>query len=989
MSGTLVSPGVDVTITNDPNYASAPTGAIPLVVFATSANKPTPSGTGIAPFTAPGTAGQLFLATSQREALANFGVPNFTTVQGTPVQGDELNEYGLWAAYSYLGISSNCYMLRADIDLAQLAPSASAPVGAPTNGTYWFDLTSTAWGLFRSNGSALAGNAWVSQTVLVVPYNAIDNTYAPVASYGANGQYAIVPWTVDNLVYEKINGAWYQVGTSSWEAQHPTVVTGIANPGAVSTTDSFTINGITVSLASSGGTASGVATAIATAMTGAGNTTISATVVNNALQVTNSAGTGLTFVEIGASTALTVLGLTSLKGIGIYWTSDASWPSGSASGDLWIKGTSSNMGAKWVVKYYNSATAQWSVVTAPHFQFNSAVPDGTSGKDAAAITALGTPTTGTVYVGYDPNTGVQQIRIFTNSAWATMPENLTSTWESLQYEADFTAPTTSPTAGTYWYNPVPAIDVMVGDGMSWHGYRRVYAETDASGVILSGSAPTQQVTGHSVVSGGSTTTSYTLVDNDLWLDTSDLENYPKLYQWNTTTQSWNLINNTDHTSPFGIVFADARQDSGVSFTGIQNAGAYAYNSTSSLDMTLSDYVDPDAPLADAYPTGMLLFNTRFSTGNVKTWQPNYFKVGGYSATDYTVNTYQNGNPAVTFPATTGGRWVSASGLNATTLAPYMMRKAQRIMVVNALAAAITTNQDIRSELVYYNILACPGYVELLPDMHSLNVDQKEVSFIVADTPIRLPSDGTSIQNWAMNAKNVAADGEDGLVTAYKYAGLFYPWGLGTDTNGNEVMVPPSALALNVFAYNDQVAYPWFAPAGFQRGLVNNASSVGYLANNGTYQPIILNPGQRDVLYGHHINPIAYIPGRGLVIYGQKTSDPNAGALDRINVARLANYIAYNLDNIVKPYLFEQNDATTRKLAKNTVERFLNSLVGLRALADYAVVCDATNNTPDVVNQNQLWIDVLIQPIKAIEFIYVPVRIENTSVNATASTISKL
>ena len=485
------------------------------------------------------------------------------------------------------------------------------------------------------------------------------------------------------------------------------------------------------------------------------------------------------------------------------------------------------------------------------------------------------------------------------------------------------------------------------------------------------------------------TLSYSLVDNDLWIDTSDLENYPMIYRYAAATSTWTLIDNTDHTTPFGIIFDDARQDSGAPYLiqGVPNTASYTYYSRSIFDMMLSDYVDPDAPNADAHPAGVIMFNTRYATGDVKVWTPNYFKAGGYDPnTDYTLNTWTNGgNPNVVFqPLTDPDRWVSASGL-ATDLTAYMLRKAQRQMVVKAMIAEVENNQDIRSELVYFNLMTAPGYPELMSTMVTLNTDQNDVSFIVGDTPIRLPSNGTAIQNWAKNAGNVAATGEDGLTLSDNYVGIYYPWGLGTDLSGNEVMIPPSTVALVTIGYNDQVAYPWFAPAGFNRGLVSNATSVGYLANDGTYKPVILNQGQRDVLYTNQINPIAYIPGRGLVVYGQKTLGAPTSMLDRINVARLCNYIAYNLDLITKPYLFEQNDSITQKAATNTVSSFFNSLVGLRAISDYGVLCDSTNNTPDRVAANQLWIDCFVVPISAVEFIYIPVRI----LISTAASVSAL
>jgi phage tail sheath protein FI len=155
------------------------------------------------------------------------------------------------------------------------------------------------------------------------------------------------------------------------------------------------------------------------------------------------------------------------------------------------------------------------------------------------------------------------------------------------------------------------------------------------------------------------------------------------------------------------------------------------------------------------------------------------------------------------------------------------------------------------------------------------------------------------------------------------------------------------------------------------------NSVGYLKSDGTYQPVQLNQGQRDVLYTNKINPIAYIPNRGLVIYGQKTLDALSEARDRVNVSRLVCYLNYQLDNLAKPFLFEQNDVQTQKAVTATFTSFLGNLVSLRALYDFAVVCDSTNNTPARIDANELWIDIAIKPEKAIEFIYIPIRILNT------------
>jgi phage tail sheath protein FI len=123
--------------------------------------------------------------------------------------------------------------------------------------------------------------------------------------------------------------------------------------------------------------------------------------------------------------------------------------------------------------------------------------------------------------------------------------------------------------------------------------------------------------------------------------------------------------------------------------------------------------------------------------------------------------------------------------------------------------------------------------------------------------------------------------------------------------------------------------------------------------------------------------ITFFTGVGLVNYGQKTRAKNASALDRINVARLIVYMRRQLDIIAKPYVFEPNDKLTRDEIRNSVESFLLELVGQRALYDYLVVCDDTNNTPSRIDKNELYVDVAIVPVKAVEFIYIPLRIKST------------
>ena len=590
-----------------------------------------------------------------------------------------------------------------------------------------------------------------------------------------------------------------------------------------------------------------------------------------------------------------------------------------AATNVWINTTSQDRGANLVVSKYNGSL--W-------IQENTVPNTGTVplySSDAVANAAFGALRgIGTVYGRYNYEANSPAIANIVLYYWDG------SAWEPLDYTANATAPVGPPADGTLWYNTYLQVDIMVGNGQIWQGYKNAYPATDPNGPIIDGSMPTTQSDGTP------------LVTNDIWVDSSATP-YPVLYRYDASTSSFSLIDNTNHSSPSGIIFTDARW----------NNDGYTNGSQAPSAMVVSNYVDSDAPNAELYPAGMLLFNTRYSTYNVKQYYVNYF-------------------PTLSAPYDKNA-WVTASG-NRPDGTPYMASSAQRVMVTKALNAAIQSNQQIRGEAVYYNLMATPGYIECLADMVLLNTDRQDTFFIVADPPGTLPADTTSLANWATNAANAAGDGPDALITHSPYAAVYYPWALETNLDGNNVFVPPSVMALTTYAYNDQVAYPWFAPAGFNRGLVSGALSVGYLKADGTYQPVTLNQGQRDVLYLNSINPISYIPNRGLVIFGQKTLDPITTLLDRVNVARLINYLSRNLNTLAQPFLFEPNDQQTRQAVTAAFNSFMGNLIGLRAIYDYSVVCDTSNNTPARISANELWIDVAIQPEVAIEFIYIPIRV---------------
>ena len=214
--------------------------------------------------------------------------------------------------------------------------------------------------------------------------------------------------------------------------------------------------------------------------------------------------------------------------------------------------------------------------------------------------------------------------------------------------------------------------------------------------------------------------------------------------------------------------------------------------------------------------------------------------------------------------------------------------------------------------------------------------------------------------------------------------MFYPSGFTNDNTGNSIVGPPSHMMLSTIVNSDSLSYEWFAPAGLRRGGIFNATAVGYINDSGEFQNVSLYQGLRDVCRDIKVNPITTLTGSGIVNMGQYTRAKTTSALDRINVTRLVCYLRRQLSVLAKPYLFEPNDTHTRNEIRGAVESLLLELVGQRALNDFIVVCDTSNNTPARIDRSELYVDIAIEPIKAVEFIYIPLRILNTGAIASGN-----
>lgn len=1022
----LTSPGVEVTVINESFYVPSDAGTTPLIIVTSAQDKTNGAGTATAVGTKAANANTVYLISSQRELTETFGDPKFyTNSSGNSLNGYELNEYGLQAAYSFLGIANRAFVLRANVDLGQMISSATAPSASPSNGTYWLDLNSTVPGIFEWSS---ADQAFTTITPIYI--TSVDNlvggvsTGAPLTSIGTLGQYAINTTHVTNKIYYKTSAnTWVQVGSAAWksaiggsakflqashinrplwktaEENRPTgsvwFKTTTPNVGADVSVKIYSSSSKTFSVIDAPFYANNHSAIYALDPVN-GGTGITAGKLYTQYNVTEQSVLGA-FDSTDNLGDFQVFRYEGGKTIIVSKTAAATFTAGHS-----IKIAESLVGQAALEEQSETVTlggtANTDFVAAINGAgFTNIVAEITSDNyikithnkggefrmyDVDSGTALANAGLGTSaahsYGTYTANSSTKIDNLYIVPAGATEDSTgpatvMASNWKRLSYTASTTAPKNEPIDGTLWYNNNFDADILTHNGTTWVGYKNgslngtSLTSTDPNGPQTTATKPTTQSDGTALVNG------------DLWIDTSDLENYPKLYRYDTSLTDgagYVLIDKTDQTTESGILFADARYNKSTTRTDSDSEGG-AGDAASIKDLLSNNFLDPDAPDPALYPAGMLLWNTRRSGYNVKEYKNNYITTAKYpgSGSSGKGNTRFNSNESVAnyYP----DRWLTKSANNDNGSGTFG-RKAVRKVIVQQLKAEINTNQAIREDQRGYNIIACPGYPEVISEMVALNGDRNYTSFVVGDTPLRLASTATAITNWANNTAGASVNGEDGLVTSSEYMGVFYPSGRTTDNLGKTIVVPPSHMILRVLANNDNVGYPWFAPAGTRRGIIDNATAVGYIdSTTGEFQTISLTESVRDSMHTAKINPITFFSGTGIVNFGNLTKATSSSALDRINVSRLTVYLRTQLDKIAKPFIFEPNDTLTRNEIKSAIESFLLELVGQRALYDFLVVCDETNNTAARIDRNELYVDIAIEPVKSVEFIYIPLRIKNT------------
>jgi hypothetical protein len=316
--------------------------------------------------------------------------------------------------------------------------------------------------------------------------------------------------------------------------------------------------------------------------------------------------------------------------------------------------------------------------------------------------------------------------------------------------------------------------------------------------------------------------------------------------------------------------------------------------------------------------------------------PNYFDNNGVAKAQYTAS----------IPLNASG---SFGGANGTLAAVYGLSNNDYTSSINLLA-----NQDE----FRYNVITVPGLYQ--------SINSAPISLLLTNTQNR----GDAIAVIDLVGKDVNTINtvvSEALEIDNSYAAAYWPWvQVNAPNTGKLTWVPPSTIIPSVYAYNDRIAAPWFAPGGFTRG----GLSVIQAAKK-------LSPDDRDTLYLGKVNPIATFPGQGVVAYGQKTLQQKASALDRINVRRLLIELKSYIGQIANGLVFEQNTIATRNRFLSQVNPYLDSIQQRQGLYAFKVVMDESNNTADVIDRNQLVGQIFIQPTRTAEFIILDFNVTPT------------
>ena len=443
----------------------------------------------------------------------------------------------------------------------------------------------------------------------------------------------------------------------------------------------------------------------------------------------------------------------------------------------------------------------------------------------------------------------------------------------------------------------------------------------------------------------------TISKGDIMNSTGPTGSLGTLLSGSSNNFRWQIVNSNLDLGTFNLLIRQGN-DTSTSPSIVETWGPLSLDPFSSnyiekvignqVESVASDNNEYYVQLSGNYPNN----STCVRVKQVNQTTPNYFDNVGNPKPIYTGS----------IPINASGSFGSAVGKNVPTgvVANYYENITTSTNIQGISASAYTESISLlaNKDAFSYNLLVAPG---LMSDIGSLSYNAINSMISIAqnrgDMMVVFDSSKYGAQISQVLTDTVGYD--------TSYAATYWPWVKTIDpSTANQVWVPASTLIPGIYAFNDNVAAPWFAPAGINRGVLTTTIQAER----------VLTQGNRDTLYQANINPLTTYPNTGVVIFGQKTLQKKRSSLDRINVRRLLIELKSYISQVADTFVFEQNDTITRNNFLAVINPYLASVQQQQGLIAFKVIMDESNNPPNVVDNNQLIGQIYIQPTKTVEFI---------------------
>jgi hypothetical protein len=456
----------------------------------------------------------------------------------------------------------------------------------------------------------------------------------------------------------------------------------------------------------------------------------------------------------------------------------------------------------------------------------------------------------------------------------------------------------------------------------------------------------------SFFTGGTNTTAFileTLSEGTIMNSTGPTGSFGTLLSGSADNFRWQITPSNINDGTFSLIIRQGN-DSDISTSIIENWGPLSLDPFSSnyIEKIIGNQVETITSDNGEYyvqMTGNYLNNSRYiRVKSINQTTPNYLDNNGSPQSQLTGF----------LPFQSNGTFGSAKGTNIPSSAGNYYENITSNNIQGLTANAYTESISLlaNKDAYKYSILVAPGLISShgAPSLNAITQIQTTVQ-----------ERGDAIAIIDLVPYNAQIGTVTSTVSSYNtpYIATYWPWVKTLDPNtANQVWVPASTMIPSVYAFNDKIAAPWFAPAGINRGILPTVIQAER----------ILTQGNRDTLYQSNVNPISTFPGAGIVVFGQKTLQKKKSALDRVNVRRLLIELKNYISQVADTFVFEQNDTNTRSELLAIINPYLSSIQQQQGLTSFRVIMDESNNPPSVVDQNQLVGQIYLQPTRTTEFI---------------------